>query len=43
MEANFGPLEERIKNDWNQSRLNISEEQPVHFLAKEGMKKFCKS
>jgi hypothetical protein len=31
-EAKFGPLEERIKNDWHQSRLNFSEEQPVRRL-----------
>jgi len=28
MEAKFGPLDKRIKNDWHQSRWNFSEEQP---------------
>ena len=32
MEAKFWPLEERIKNDWHQSRLNTSEEEPVHIF-----------
>jgi hypothetical protein len=44
MEAKFGPLEKRIKNDRNQLRLNFSEEESgTPFLTTKGMKKFWKS
>jgi hypothetical protein len=29
MEMKFGPLEEGIKSDWHQLRINFSEEQPA--------------
>jgi hypothetical protein len=43
MDAKFGPLEKRIKNDWLQLRRKFSEEQSdTPILTTKGMKKFWK-
>jgi hypothetical protein len=41
MEATWGPLEKRLKNDWYKKNTNFLEEQlSTLFLTTKGMKKF---
>ena len=43
MEAKFGPLEKRRKNNWHQLRLNFSEQPGTSFLTTKEMKEVLKS